>query len=228
MIAKKGEFYSGLGLLAAFLIVLVLMFLPIINGHNFLNYMDDLYNSISKDSAYYIPKIKTDAAAYQGVTIDLTLAMDSEAAAAQSALLLTKSGVQMQTDGARINVSGDLGAILANCLEDADAMFHNRGEQVTAKYGYDAKQVLYNWYLTAIQMDKELNHQKRFKEAKIVAAVQAKAVECAYNYYGIVPESIKNKAGIVFVSLLFYVIYTLWFGFSIMFLFEGWGLRLEH
>ncbi len=228
MIAKKGEFYSGLGLLAGFLIVLVLMFLPIINGQNFLNYMDDLYNSISKDSAYYIPKIKTEITDYQGVTIDLALEMNSERVAKQSALLLTKSGAQVQTEGPRIHVSGDLGAILTNCLNDADAMFHNRGDQVAAKYGYDAKQVLYNWYLTAIQMDKELKHQKRFQEATMVATVQAKAVECAYNYYGIVPESIKNKAGIVFVSLLFYVIYTLWFGFSIMFLFEGWGMQLEH
>jgi hypothetical protein len=27
---------------------------------------------------------------------------------------------------------------------------------------------------------------------------------------------------------VFYVFYTLWFGFSIMWLFEGWGMRLEH
>ncbi len=34
--------------------------------------------------------------------------------------------------------------------------------------------------------------------------------------------------GIVIFSLIFYVVYTLWYGFAIMFMFEGWGMRLEH
>jgi hypothetical protein len=53
-------------------------------------------------------------------------------------------------------------------------------------------------------------------------------VEPAYNYYGIKAENIKDKAVIVIVSLVGYVIYTLWFGFAILFMFEGWGLKLEH
>jgi hypothetical protein len=28
--------------------------------------------------------------------------------------------------------------------------------------------------------------------------------------------------------LIFYVVYTLWYGFAIMYMFEGWGLQLEH
>ena len=58
MIAKKKEFYGGSVMLAGFLIVLVLMFMPVIEGHNAMEYSDSLYNSISKGSAYYIPKIK--------------------------------------------------------------------------------------------------------------------------------------------------------------------------
>ena len=37
-----------------------------------------------------------------------------------------------------------------------------------------------------------------------------------------------KKIGVVIFSLVFYVIYTLWYGFAIMFMFEGWGLKLEH
>jgi hypothetical protein len=33
---------------------------------------------------------------------------------------------------------------------------------------------------------------------------------------------------VVIFSLIFYVVYTLWYGFAIMFLFEGWGLQLEN
>jgi len=228
MIAKKGEFYRGLGLLTAFFIVLFMMFLPLINGHNFLNSMDALYNSISKGSAYYIPKMQKEIAPYQGKSISVDLVMATEREAQETAILLTQSGATVQTEGVNLKISGDLGAILANCLEDSDFMFNNEGEKVVAKYNYPERQVLFNWYQTTMKLDKELKHQKLFDEAKIVATVQSKAVECAFNYYKIVPEKISNKIGIVIFSLAFYVIYTLWFGFSILFLFEGWGMRLEH
>ena len=32
----------------------------------------------------------------------------------------------------------------------------------------------------------------------------------------------------ILCSLIFYVIYTVWFGFAILYLFEGWGLGLSH
>jgi hypothetical protein len=28
--------------------------------------------------------------------------------------------------------------------------------------------------------------------------------------------------------LIFYVVYTVWYGFGFMYLFEGWGMKLEH
>jgi hypothetical protein len=52
-------------------------------------------------------------------------------------------------------------------------------------------------------------------------------VEVGYNYYGIAPESAKSKAGILAFALVFYVIYTLWFGYAILMLFEGFGLEMK-
>jgi hypothetical protein len=77
-------------------------------------------------------------------------------------------------------------------------------------------------------MEADLKHQKKFKEAKVVALVITKAVELGYNYYEVDPQKIGDKVGIVIFSLVFYVTYTLWYGFAIMFMFEGWGMRLEH
>jgi hypothetical protein len=57
--------------------------------------------------------------------------------------------------------------------------------------------------------------------------VETKAVEPAFNYYVIQAQKISDKIGIVFFSLVFYVIYTLWYGYAIMFMAEGWGLELE-
>ena len=76
-------------------------------------------------------------------------------------------------------------------------------------------------------MDKDLKRQKMFEEAKVVTSLKKKAVETSYNYYKIEPQKISDRLWVVVFSLVFYVVYTMWYGFSIMFLFEGWGLQLE-
>jgi len=65
-----------------------------------------------------------------------------------------------------------------------------------------------------------------FKEAAFVDTILKKAVEVSYNFFKIVPESAVSKAGILGFSLVFYVVYTLWWGIAIFFLFEGIGLQM--
>jgi hypothetical protein len=69
--------------------------------------------------------------------------------------------------------------------------------------------------------------QKQFTQAKIMNEVITKAVEVGYNFYGISAQNIKEKAGIVTFALVFYVIYTMWWGYAIYFLFEGLGLEMK-
>lgn len=228
MIANKKKFSGGLVLLAAFVAVLIIIFSPVFKGQNGLEYLDDLYNSISKGSAYYIPNVLEETETFSGRSIDVTLAMGDEKQAQQTALLFQKGGASVNVAGDSLRVSGDLGQILKNTLADADKMYNNRGEAVSGKYGYNEKQVLFNWWKVLNGMDKALSKQKQFKEAKAVALVIKKGVEPSYNYYGIEPQKISDQVGIVIFSLIFYVVYTLWYGFAIMYLFEGWGMRLEH
>ena len=228
MIAKKKEFYSGLGLLLVFILVLTLIFSPVIKGKNALEYLDSLYNSISKGSAYYIAKVKKEADRFMGTSLSVTLAMKDEKQAQQTALLFVKSGSSIEVSGRKLKVTGDLGKILMNCLTDADNMYINDGEAIFDKYGYDERRVLFNWWNATNTMDRELRKQKKFDEAKVVVLVRNKAVEAAYNYYKIEPQNISDRLGVVIVSLLFYVIYTMWYGFAIMYMFEGWGLKLGH
>ena len=228
MIANKKEFYGGVGMMVAFTVVLIIIFMPIFGGHNGLNYLDNLYNCISKGSAYYIPKVKEEADKFVGNSATVTFKMADETQAGQTALLFEKGGASVTTSGAELKVTGDVGKILENCLADADSMYHNKGEEVSSKYGYEERQVLYNWWMAAKAMDKDLKRQKLFNEAKVVALVIKKAVESSYNYYKIEPQKIGDRIGIVIFSLIFYVVYTLWYGFGIMFMFEGWGMKLEH
>lgn len=233
MLHNKKEFYSGVGLMAAFLVVLIAMFMPLFDGpknvkQNGLNYLDGLYNSISKGSAYYIPDLKKKAAKFNGQAITASVVMKDEKEAKETAPLFMKSGAMVNVSGSEIKVSGDLGSILTNCLDDADQMFNNKGEEVKAKYASDERLTLYNWWVALKALTKDLNKQKKFAETKFIGDINKRAVECAYNYYHVDPQNIGDKWGIVVFSLAFYVVYTMWYGFSILFMFEGWGLKLEH
>jgi hypothetical protein len=228
MIANKKEFFGGFGMMVAFSVVLFIMFMPVFGGMNGLNYLDALYNSISKGSAYYIPKVKEEADAFKGNSVSVTLVMAEEERAKQTVPLLTRAGAMVEVSGKELKVSGDLGKILDNCLADGDLIYQNAGEKLSAKYGYDERRIMLNWWVALNHMESDLKHQKKFAEAKVVANVMKKAVELGYNYYKVDPQKIGDKIGIVIFSLVFYVIYTLWYGFGIMFMFEGWGMKLEH
>jgi len=228
MIAHKKEFYGGFFMLVAFLVILVLMFMPLFKGHNMLEYLDALYNSISKNSAYYIPEVREEAQKFDETSVSVTLDMGEEERARHTAQLFMQGDALVNSSGTEVKISGDLGKILANALSDADDMYYNRGEELEQKYGYEAKRVLLNWWLAFKRIEKQLMDKEKFKEAKLISLAQKKAIEMSYNYFTIEPEAIGKRLGVVGFSLVFYVIYTLWYGFAIMFMFEGWGMRLEH
>jgi hypothetical protein len=228
MIAKKKEFVFGAALVVSFFVVLFIFFSPVFDGQNGLDYLDSLYNSISKGSVYYIPKMKDEAKAMNGKTVDVSLRMANPEQAQQTSALFMKAGAMVNVTDATLKVAGDLGKILENAVADADAMYFNDGKKVTERYGYNERQVLYNWWQAFKGMERELLNQKKFEESKVIATISKKAVETSYNYYGIQGQKIMERLGVVTFSLLFYVVYTMWYGFGILFMFEGWGLQIEH
>jgi hypothetical protein len=205
-----------------------IIFSPVFKGKNGLEYLDNLYNSISKGSAYYIQTVKKETEAFSGTSVQVVIEMADEARAQQTAFLFMKGGALVNVSGTGLKVEGDLSEILANCLEDSDSMYINDGQTISSKYGYNERQVMFNWWKALKSMDKGLTKQKQFEAAKMVSQVINKAVECSYNYYQIEPQKISDRVGIVIFSLVFYVVYTLWYGFSVMYMFEGWGMKLEH
>ncbi|RKX62839.1 MAG: hypothetical protein DRP41_06955, partial [Thermodesulfobacteriota bacterium] len=52
-----------------------------------------------------------------------------------------------------------------------------------------------------------------------------KGVEASYNFYGVEPEKAGGHVALVSFLLIFYVVYTVWWGFAIYYLFEGLGLK---
>ncbi len=227
-IVNRKKFYGGWLMLLVFVIVLAIFFSPVFEGKNGLDYLDNLYNSISKGSAYYIDKVKSEAEVFDDKSVSVVLEFKSEEDADLSAILFKKAGVQTGIKGSMLEISGNLGKIFSHVLEDAERMYYNEGVTVAEKYGYNEKRVLYNWWQSLKEMDQAFKRQKLFKEAEAVILIKNKAVETAYNYYQIEPQKITDNLWIVILSLIFYVVYTVWYGFAFMYIFEGWGLSLDH
>jgi len=224
---KKKELGIGIFLLVTFAAVMVMIFMPILDGGNALNYLDNLYNSISKGSAYYIPKVEHLVEEHGSDAVTLNLMLDDSRAALAAEPLFVRAGATTAVEGATLMINGDIETIFGTCLEDAESAYHNRGEDLAARYGTDARTTLHNWWQALGAMEKDLNRQKLFDAAKLTHTVQAKTVECAYNYYGIEAQAIKDRWGTVLFSLVFYVLYTIWYGYGIMFVFEGLGFALS-
>ena len=223
---KKKEFGIGLFLMVTFIAVMVVIFMPLTEDGNALDYLDNLYNSISKGSAYYIPKVAHMVEEHGSEPVTLSLKMDDAMAASKAEVLFSHAGMTTVVEGNNLTVEGDLEAMFSACLEDADSAYHNRDQEVVARYGVGARSALYSWWQALGAMERDLNRQKLFAAAQLTHTVRAKTVECAYNYYGIEAQEIKSRWGTVLFSLVFYVLYTIWYGYGIMYIFEGLGFEL--
>ena len=229
MIHDKKEFGIGLALLAAFFVALFAIFSPLFEGgRNTLDYLDGVFNSISKDSAYYIPKVAEKASKHDGTVLTMNLKAADKSQAARMEKLFSTAGAAVVMDEVKLSITGDFGKMLGAALADADLMYRNDGAAVSGKYGYEEKRVLYDWHQSLGAMTKDLNKQERYKEAKSSRDVQIKAVEPAYNYYGVKAIPMSSMIWVSLAALIGYVLYTIWYGFAILYLFEGWGLKLSH
>jgi hypothetical protein len=227
VVKNKKPFAVGIVLTVSFLVVLVLMFVPLFEGHNALVAADQLFNSISKGSTYFIPKLKKEGETFAGQNFDVALKAKNKENAEQMAKQLKAAGATVNVSDTDLKVSGDLGRVVAAALADSDAMFHNREDELTKNYGYAGKTALLAWWGALKEMNKDLTRQKSFKPAAFIAEAIKKGVEPAYNFFGIAPQTASSRAGILVFSLVFYVAYTLWWGMAILYLFDGLGLELK-
>lgn len=234
LVRDTGHFVKGLLLTISFGVILFIMFMPYFGisprtnqPQNAMEAADDLFNAISKGSTHYIPDLEKKNKAFNGVTVDVNLKLKSNDLAQKASKILAASGAKVAGDGVQLKVEGDLGKMISAALTDSNELFYNRDAELQSKYGFSGREVVYAWWGILKDFDKDLKRQNKFKEAAFVADVTKKAVEVSFNFYGIEPQSVVSKAGILSFSLVFYVIYTLWWGIAIFFLFEGFGLQMK-
>ena len=227
MIRNKKMFSIGAFAATTFLGVLLLIFSPVFSGKNGLQFADDSFNRLSKGSSYFIPKVAKSVEALAGKQLRQEIRLDKAEDAVDTAKLFAAAGATTNVKDSSLSVEGDLGTILKSTLSDADAMFKNDGKCISDKYGMDEKKAMKAWWTAWSKIEKNLKKERKINEAKIVTDVNKKAIEPAYNFYTIEGENVADHAGMMSGLLVFYVAYTMWWGYSIFFLFDGLGLSMK-
>jgi hypothetical protein len=228
MIIRNKKMF-GIGSFAAttFLGVLLLIFSPVFNGKNGLQFADDSFNRLSKGSSYFIPKVSKSVEKVAGKQLKQDITFDKAEDAETTAKLFASAGAKTDVKETTLSIEGDFNAILKSTVADSDAMFKNDGKAVADKYGMDEKKAMKSWWTAMSRIEKNLKKEKLIEEAKVVSEVNKKAVEPAYNFYKIEGEKVADHAGMLSGLLVFYVAYTMWWGYSIFYLFDGLGLSMK-
>lgn len=222
LITNKKQFTKGLTLLILFFGVLALFFMPIFNGQTGMEYADDLFNSLSKGSSYYIPDAAAEVEGFKGTALSADIETNEPGIVA---MLFEKAGAEASINNNVVTVQGDLGMIAEAAVIDSDDLFNNREENIIARYDTDQPRALvYYWHESFEQLERNYFYNGNFDESSFLTTVMTRALEPAYNFYGIASSQVSERVGITSFLLAFYVVYTLWFGFGIMYLFEGLGI----
>jgi hypothetical protein len=227
LVRHKQPFYMGIILAVTFFAILLLIFSPVFGGKNGLDYADDLFNKLSKGSSYFIPKLEKNNETYAGKSFSVTIKLEKPDMVDKAVKMLLAAGAQVGAKGTDLSISGDLGALLGKVLKDSDAMYKNEGSEISTSYGLDAKEVMTIWWNILSKMDKEFKKEKKIEESNFVGEVTKKAIEPSYNFYGIEAQKVSEKAWIMLGLLVFYVAYTMWWGYAIYYLFDGLGLSMK-
>jgi hypothetical protein len=224
---RRSSLIIGSLMFFSFFGVLALIFSPVFSGKNGLDYADELFNKLAKGSAYFIPHLLGSAEKFVGTSFRVSLSLEKGGEAEKVAKLFASAGALTESQGAKLMVEGDLGKVLQSALRDSDQMFKNDGEKVRERYGEDERKTMLFWWTALTRVEKSLKKSMKIEESGMVSEVLKKGIEPAYNFYRIEPQRVADRAGIMIFLLIFYIGYTLWWGFAIFYLFEGFGLSMK-
>ncbi|MDO8736288.1 MAG: hypothetical protein Q7K29_04305 [Thermoleophilia bacterium] len=224
---------------------------------NGLNMIDDLFNRVSKSSSDFMEKESEEAKAEMGTRVKFTTGPvreadepDKEVRTAQALriaeLFKGVEGTTVSVDGTKVKVEGDMGLIMEAVIADSTVAFGENEGVLQKKYGYPSQgykaipnrelsqegladeMVMYDWYMGIDNAQRDLTVLEEFDQSKVLMELNERSVEPAYNYYGIEASSPKNEWFALVLANIGYILYTVWYGFALLFMFEGWGLKLEH
>ena len=254
MLIRNGKALArGLLLLSTFLVVFVIFFMPVFPAQeagsqktNGLEFADHLFNTLSKGSSKFLdPSMqekdnidKPTQERTQGKVVDIDVpfkaVVDKNAEFGDTNLLqvaeslLKEQGYEVTATDSSLKIKGELYPLLKTVLADSLSTYNNNFKEVSDRHnGLDGRQVMKTWWHLLTNMIKPMQRANYVDEASAVSAVITKGIEPSYNFYGITPLRVVDNIPLVAGFLIFYVVYTMWYGFAIFEIFEGIGLTMK-
>jgi len=226
IIQNKKKFRVGVCGLLLFSLILGFWFSPWGNHRWGLERVDQLFNQMAKNSTYFIPDALRLARNFEGTTVDFGIHSRWPGDDARMAQILEANRISAALLGdGRVRIKGDLGRMGKSASVDAELLFKAQGSDLRSKYGCDEKEAIYYWWVVFDGLTRRFVQANRSSEADFTRFMTTRVLEPAYNFAGIETKSIGENMGRVSLFLGFYVLYTLLYGFSILFVFEGLGIE---
>lgn len=232
LVREKKNFIRGLVMLLTFAALFVCLLFPIMRdeqGRHLtgLQYADNVFNELSKGSSNFFPQVRDQIKGFAGKEISVSVQVKKSELIKPAIEVLTKAGAQAREENGRLIFSGDMALILGNATEMSEYLYNNDKNAVEKMYpGIPALTAARAWWYALTPTVKALQKQDKVGEAKAVDQVIRRAIEPGNNFFTLPPAKVKDHVVLLAAMLGFYVLYTLWYGFSIFELFEGIGLAM--
>lgn len=232
LIRSPKNFRRGLVMIVAFVILFVFLLFPVLhdemgNPQTGLQFADGVFNELAKGSSDFIPQVRELVKSVDGKSVEVSVLLKKPDLMQPAIAVLTKAGATAREEGGRLVFSGDLGTILANATDMSEKLYHNDGAAVSAMYdGMHHLEASRAWWYALSPAVKALQRQDLIAEAKVVDQVIRRAIEPGNNFYSLPAAKVSDHVLLLVIMLSFYILYTLWYGFSIFEFFEGFGLAM--
>jgi len=225
LVVNPRRFRIGVVGLVTFAAVLVVCLCPVFGGRTGLEQTDLFFNELAKHSACYIPEARAQVDRFKGQDIDLGVRPREMADPQRLVHVITTNGFAATiTQDGRVRVLGDLGLLATVVLDDADLAFRDDVDALRRKYAMTREEVVYCWWTIFNGLTRRYAQQNRSAETNFTQFITTKVLEPAYNFRGIQARDIRHRYLPVAALLGLYVLGTLWYGFAILYLFEGLGI----
>jgi uncharacterized protein len=225
LIMNPTKLRIGIVGLGCFAVVLGFGLSPVYNQKNVLHFADNFFNQLAKNSVDYISQGHKKADDFKNKSIDIGIHPREIVDANRLAKVIASNGLEAKIlDDGRVRIRGSLHNLAEAALADANYAFVNYSEKAAEKYQMGLYDVTYCWWNIFDSLTRRYNQENNAAEADFRKFMATKILEPAYNFRGIAAVKFRDNVLPVVLLLGFYVLYTLWYGFSILYIFEGLGI----
>jgi hypothetical protein len=225
IVVDRGKLALGAAGVLSFTVLLVVGLLPLEGGRNLLGRADSFFNQIAKHSADYLGAARERAGNCGLAEVDFAIAPREAVRDEQMRRVISSCGASAApTADGRTRIRGSLRRLSEAALADAELMYANKAGELEARHAMPATEAIYCWWCVFDGLARRYVQENRPDEADFAKFVSAKTLEPAYNFRGIETRTTKASLLPLLGLMVFYVVYTLWYGMSIMLVCEGFGI----